>query len=811
MVGRAGLWLRWSLRDLRRRWVLVGAIALLLALGTGLFTGLGSMRDWRVASNDRSYALLGVHDLRVALGEGVDVPAGGLARALAASPVGPDVAAAEERLLGPTQLAVEAPAGRIVVPARMVGVRMGGGGPAVDGVAVDGGRRPAGPSEVLVDAGFARARDLPPASPAAVGGEPVRVVGRAQSPEWFIVTEGPGGVPVPGGLAIVTAPLPTAQRLLGRPGRVNDLVLTLRDGADRDAAAAALRAHLDRASPDLGARVSTTDDIESRRLLYRDADGDQQLYSIFAALVLAGAALAAFNLISRVVEAERREIGVGMALGLGPAGLALRPALLGLQIGVLGSALGVAAGLAVARALRGVLADQLPLPVLVTPFQPGVFVRGALIGIGAVALATAWPVWRAVRVTPVEAIRSGARSARGGALGPWLARVRLPGGSLAQLPVRSVLRSPRRTALTAAGIAAVVAVVVALLGTLDAFRDTIDRSERETLGAAPGRAVVTLAGPLPIDSAAVRGVAAAPGVAAATPTLRIVAGARAAGSRELTLSLATAPPGGPWEPTPTSGAFGPAERGLLLSEVAAADLGVAPGEPVDLTYARPAPDGGLRLATARVAVAGTHPDPFRAFAYLRPAGAAALGLGGLAAEVQVVPEPGVTAARLAETLAGRTGVAAVAPASATTDALRDAIDDYTAVLLVPVGIAVVLALLIAFNTATINADERLREHATMFAVGLRPRVPVTLAMAESALVGLLGALGGVGLGWALLRYIVEVRVPDVLPEIGMRATLAPATLLAAGLVGVVAVALAPLLTVRRLRRMDVPAALRVVE
>jgi putative ABC transport system permease protein len=84
-------------------------------------------------------------------------------------------------------------------------------------------------------------------------------------------------------------------------------------------------------------------------------------------------------------------------------------------------------------------------------------------------------------------------------------------------------------------------------------------------------------------------------------------------------------------------------------------------------------------------------------------------------------------------------------------------------------------------------------------------------MAESSLVGLLGALGGVGLGWALLRFIVEVRVPDVLPEIGMRATLSAGTLLAAGLVGVVAVALAPLLTVRRLRRMDVPAALRVVE
>ena len=37
----AGFWVRWSLRDLRRRWPLVLAISLLIAVGTGLATGLG--------------------------------------------------------------------------------------------------------------------------------------------------------------------------------------------------------------------------------------------------------------------------------------------------------------------------------------------------------------------------------------------------------------------------------------------------------------------------------------------------------------------------------------------------------------------------------------------------------------------------------------------------------------------------------------------------------------------------------------------------------------------------------------------------
>ena len=65
--GRAGFWLRWSLRDLRQRWLLVLTLALVVALATGVGAGLGSMETWRMRSNDASFALLRMHDLRVSL------------------------------------------------------------------------------------------------------------------------------------------------------------------------------------------------------------------------------------------------------------------------------------------------------------------------------------------------------------------------------------------------------------------------------------------------------------------------------------------------------------------------------------------------------------------------------------------------------------------------------------------------------------------------------------------------------------------------------------------------------------------------
>ena len=42
--------LRWSLRDLRRRWIQVAAIALIIAVGTGVYSGLGSTATWRRVS-----------------------------------------------------------------------------------------------------------------------------------------------------------------------------------------------------------------------------------------------------------------------------------------------------------------------------------------------------------------------------------------------------------------------------------------------------------------------------------------------------------------------------------------------------------------------------------------------------------------------------------------------------------------------------------------------------------------------------------------------------------------------------------------
>jgi putative ABC transport system permease protein len=188
-----------------------------------------------------------------------------------------------------------------------------------------------------------------------------------------------------------------------------------------------------------------------------------------------------------------------------------------------------------------------------------------------------------------------------------------------------------------------------------------------------------------------------------------------------------------------------------------------------------------------------------------------MGLDGMTNTLSVTPAPGVSQGEVARALFGKPAVASVETVTAATDALEDYIEDFTVVFQVAALVVMMLALLIAFNSTSINADERVREHATMFAFGLPVRTVVAMSIAESLIKGLLATLLGIALGLVLIGWVFYAFLPEVLPELGGTISFSSATYIAAVLVGVVATAIAPLLTVRRLRRLDVPSALRVVE
>lgn len=805
-MTQTGLWIRWSWRDLRRRWPVVTAIALVIALGTGTYAGLLSTSAWRTQSNDASFALLHTHDLRLALPSGSTTEEGRLLAVVAGLEHADDVAAARERLVLPTQIAGP---GDLLVPGELVGTDTRPG-EAVDAVHVTRGRAlGADDGAVIAEDSFAEKNGLAVGSAVTVsGGASLQVVGRGQSPEYFIVTGGEGGLPflTQKGYGVLFASLQTVQRATGASGQVNDLVLTLRPGADRDAVAAELAAALDSSRPPVAADLTTRDDIDAYRVLYDDIEGDEQLWRIVALLVLFGAAFASMNLTTRVVEAQRREIGIGMALGVPTRQLAVRPLLFGAQIALLGVVLGLLVGWAVSIPLRDVFMDMLPLPVWRTPLQTDVFAQAAALGLLLPFLAIAWPVWRALRVQPVEAIRVGHLAARGSGLAPLLRRLRLPGRGYRQIPVRNVLRTPRRTALTALGIASAITTLVTTLGLLDTFGATLDRAEAETLHAAPDRVSVALDTFQPVDGDVVHAVEQLPEVGAAEAGLRVTAVADPDG-KAVDLLVDVLPADARWQPTLAEGRR---DGGLLLAEEAAADLGVGVGDTVTVEHPQ-ATSTGLRTVRTPMTVVGLHPNPMRVFAYLDPAVADAFGLTGTANMMSVTAADGYRADDVRRALLGVPHVASAQTPRAAVDGMRATLDEFVGILDVAALITLLLALLIAFNTTSIAVDERSREHATMLAFGLPVRTVMGMTAVETVIVGALGTLAGIAGGFLVLRWMAATTISEVLPEIGVTASLSTTTLVGALGLGVVTVAAAPLFTLRRVRRTDIPSALRVME
>lgn len=808
------LWIRWSWRDLRHHWVRVAVIALIIALGTGAYAGLSSSAAWRLESADHNYELLGMYDLRVRLSGGSVVDEGTLLDVLPDSGL---IADAEERLIVPTQVDASLPGETILVRGVLVGVDVAGDGPHLNRVfpaegraltTSDGGRPVA-----LLERNFASFYDLPAQGTVAVsGGQTLEVIGHGITPEYFIVQPEGGAFFSQANYAALFTSLDTAQELAGLPDGVNDLVLSARPGTDLDDLAERLEERFAAQAPDVGVTIMTTEDDLTYTLVYEDIDNDQVFFNMLAFVIFAGAVAAAFNLTTRLVEHARREFGIAMALGVPRRRIALRPLLVGAQIALAGVVFGLAMGWLIAEGMRRVLEQFLPFAEWLTPLQVGLFSQAAVAGFLVPFLAAAIPAWRAVRVDPVDAIRTGHLAARGGGLSTAVKRIRMPGNTFTKMPFRNFVRAPRRTVLTILGIGAAVAVLVLILGAIDSFIATVDRGEAAATAGEADRIIVDLDQVYPTSSPPVEGILAAGSVAEGRPALR-VGGVLVNGTTDLDVLIEFVDfEAGVFRPGLIEGRAPSDTVGLVLAQKAADDLGVMVGDSVRLRH--PVRQGPLAFALEEneYPVTAIHDHPFRFVVYMAADDAHVMGLAGLANSVDVVPAAGAEVGDVQRELFESTAVVSVQRADSAAELIRDLLDTFIGVFQMFEGVVLLLAVLIAFNSAGLGVEERRREYATMFSYGVPRWKAVRMIMIESTLIGTLATVVGVGAGTGLLIWFVRNLADTSMPEIGMDLVLSPGSVLVAVAIGIAAVGMAPLLTApRRLGRMDVPSTLRVME
>lgn len=824
-LGRLKLLLLWSLRDLRERKFQVIAISLIIGLGTGAYVGLSSTTPWRQYAFDQSNEKLHMFDLKLELGRRVNETY--LKSVLKELPHAEWIQAKEYRSIFPISINASNENQTILVNGRLIGINVSSGSEnlAVNGIEVVDGRNieasESNASVCIVEYNFAEYYDLKPNNQNFIlpGGINLSFIGTGLSPEYFMVIEG-NSIKAESVFCALFIPIQTAQAIIQQlspfdlsNGPINEAIFLLSSDADLNVLKTEITNAFVNNFPPIDVKFTEKDDHPAYRIQKEDIPNDQKMYFIISFITLLAAAFGTFNLVSRVINSHRRQIGINMALGVPPLQLAVRYLIFSFEIALGGVIFGLFLSQFIGERLGTVFTEVIPFPVWEEWLVVELFMQGAILGVLIPFSATIIPIWRATRVHPIQAIQTGYTLSTGKGAAPILERIHFPGSIFFQLPFRNFARNPRRTFSTVMGVALALSVLVAVLALLDGGNHLLDREQTLMEGGSPNRLHVTLnefytASESPVinmtQNTKIKRAALAiqiPGIVYGTED-----------SFSLTIHFFDLH-NEIWTPELIEGgkSTDSSNPGIILSKKTARDLNVEVGDRLVLEHLFREAPYQYSTINSTVEVIGIYGSQVRFWAFMDLSNSNLLNCTRIVNSLILDPKTGVTIESIQEDLFSIPGYSGVQTIIKLVETYEELIELFTSVLTVIQYAVMALAFLMTFNTATINFNERLREFATMGAFGTPIRTSTWMLMVESIIIGIFGTLiGFYPLGFIVME-IFQVQIRISMPEISLDGFLFPESISIILFIGVVIVALSPILAIRKLIKMDLPSALRVVE
>jgi putative ABC transport system permease protein len=779
------------LRDLRRLWAQSLAIALVLAAGVAVlvlaFGAQVSLFETRAAYYERNRFA----DV-FATAKRAPLP---LADELGRIP---GVQSVEVRVAGYAVL--DLPARSEPANARILSLPAAGE-PALNLPILTAGRLPdpTNLDEVLLNAPFAEANRLRPGDgfDAVLNGRlrHLTVSGQVLSPE-FIYTIGPGMLtPDDQRFGIVWMAEEAAAAAFGQQGAFNDVLIGLTRGASEPAVIAAVDALL---APYGGTGAHGRDDQTSHRFLDNELEQLRAIAWVIPPIFLAVSAFLVNIVLARLVALERGQIGLLKALGYSGAAIAFHYIKLAAAIGAAGIAIGWALGWWGGHGTTLLYGRFFRFPWLVYIPSFDTFAVSALAALAAVVSGAFLAVRAALGLTPAVAMAPPLPVRyRRHALDRLSELARLP--TAARMILRSIIRWPGRALFTLTGVAISVAILVGTIFTFDAVQFLIDeslfRANRQdatlTLAEAGGEAVVGAVAALP-------GVLLAEGVHAVPVTLRSGAVERRAGldgrrpGAELARLLDA-------DGRPVS----VPEAGVLLSDKLARQLGVGPGDPVEVAFME-----GTR-ETHFLPVSGTVRLLYGEGAYMDADALAALRRG--VPQVTLV-HVALDAAELPALNAAVKATPAIAGMTLWTEVRRSFEKTIAGTFAISITIYSALGALIAvgvvYNAARIQLAERAHELASLRILGFRRSEVSLVLLGELLGLALLALPVGCLLGYGFAAAAAWGFSSD---EITVPLVVTPFTYGIAVLVVAAAALASALLVRRRIDRLDLVAVMKTRE
>jgi len=604
------------------------------------------------------------------------------------------------------------------------------------------------------------------------------VVGAVLSPEYVYVPAPESFMPDDAHQAVLWAPRPTVERAAGMSGTFNAVALKLAPGAST----AAVLADVDRILAPYGGRAAyARKDQASHAFLAAELKELSTSASILPPIFLIIAAALVHLTVSRLVDAEREQIGLLKAFGYRDSEAA-RPYLrMAIAIGLVGAIAGGLVGGTLAAAIVDQYRDYFRFPVLAVRFHWLAFGGASAVAVAATVAGSLAAVRRAAALSPAVAMQPLRPATYRAGLLDRLVR----GAAIDQATrviVRNLERFPVRSLLATLGLAASLTLLVGTQFLFDSLDKVVDqayyRTQRwsEAISFAEPRSIASLGETLRL-----------PGVLAAEPVRTVAARLQANGREELTRIVGLEPDGRLDRPLDARDRRVPFKgRGLVVSEALADRLGLEAGDEVRVEVI----DG--RGPAAVLPVSGLARDYSGFAAYMdRRRLNVLMGEGDLVggAHLQLAADRRSSFYRAIERTPQIVGASSrdetvASWRQAMAEAFRVTVSFY-------VGFAGAIAFGVAYNTSRIALSERARDLATLRVLGFGEGECAYILVGELAVLALvaipLGVLGGQALAHGLVAAYSrdEVRLPAIIGQrsygISLLAYLA-AVIVAGGLV-----------------------------
>lgn len=661
------------------------------------------------------------------------------------------------------------------------------------------GTYPEGPDDVMVTTAFAEANgfEVGDVFHANINGQrrALTITGTALSPE-FIYTIGPGALmPDNEGYGILWMTEASVAAAFDMAGAFNHVSLSIGAEAAPENVMDRLDALLD---PYGGLGAYDRSSQVSDSFVSAEIDQLRAMAAVVPPIFFAISAFLVGMVIGRIVALDRAEIGLLKALGYSDLEVCLHYLLLAAMIAVLGVGIGWGAGTILARAMASQYAQFFDFPYLIFRVPLWVYAMSGLAALLTTMLGAARAALMAARLAPAIAMQPPAPpSFRRNFLDTLMARARLRQTTI--MVLRSIIRWPVRSFLTAAGIGAATASVIAsgfMFGALDRIIDlAFNQTYRQD-------AMILFAEDMP--ETALPQVARLPGVIQVEPQQFHSAILRN-GPREKRVSLEARP-----EDATLSRVIGAdgapivaPPGGLLLSERLASQLELGVGDAVEVEFLTG------RRETHEMVVTGLVEQFLGLGAYADMAfldeifrRSDRMSVANVLIDERELPE---LHARLQETPA----LSGLILMTENRRSFEETISENVVVInTIYAGIAILITVGVAYNGARIQLSERARELASLRILGFSRAEVSSVLVGETMLLAILAQ----PLGWLFGAWIATALSNSFTSDLyAIPLVLEPDIFARASLIVLIASFVSVMIVRRRVDRMDLVAVMKTRE